>query len=153
MGDVYEGWLAVLQGSTLGHLARHSAWLYTVSNVLHVLGAALLVGAIAVFDLTLIRRHAEAAPVIGTNAIPVAACGLAIQIPTGLVLLAPEASALGVNPAFLLKLAAIALGLLNIAAFHLLVHDSMSTAARATATTSLFAWVVVLGAGRMIAYL
>jgi hypothetical protein len=153
MGDAYEGWLALLQGSSLGHLARHSAWLYTASNVLHVLGAALLVGAISVFDLALIRRRTEIAPVIGALAIPIAACGLAVQIPTGLVLLAAEASALGTNPAFLLKLVAIALGLLNIAVYYLAIRDVSSLVARATAVTSLLAWVTVLGAGRMIAYL
>jgi hypothetical protein len=153
MGGIYEGWLAALEGSGFGHLARHSAWLYTMSNLVHVLGAALLVGGITVFDVSLLRRRAETARAIAAFAIPVAAFGLALQVPSGLVLLAPEATKLGVNPAFLVKITAIALGLLNVLAFHTLVRDPGAPGARITASLSLAAWIIVLAAGRMIAYL
>ncbi|WP_046862077.1 hypothetical protein [Microvirga massiliensis] len=91
--------------------------------------------------------------VIGALAIPIAACRLAVQIPTDLLLLTAEALALGTNPALLLKLAAIVLGLLHIAVYYLAIRDVSSSVARATAAMSLFAWVIVLGAGRMVAYL
>jgi hypothetical protein len=37
--------------------------------------------------------------------------------------------------------------------YYLAIRDVSSSVARAAAVTSLFAWVTVLGAGRMIAYL
>ena len=49
---------------------------------------------------------------------PLAALGLAVQVPTGLVLLSVEATKLGVNPAFYAKLAFIAVGLANLAVLH-----------------------------------
>ncbi len=153
---MYLDLLAALEASWLGHTARHSAWFFTIANVLHVLGAALVVGSIAVFDIKLIG-NAAAAPVVGRAALPLAALGLAIQTPTGIVLLAVEAKSLGVNPAFYVKMAFIALGLANIALFHArygwLGGGVLPDSARIYGLVSLVAWVMVLLAGRMIAYL
>ena len=153
---MYLDLLGALEASWLGHAARHSAWLFTIANVLHVLGAALVVGAIAVFDLKLIG-NAAAAPAVGRAALPLAALGLAIQIPTGVVLLAVEAKSIGVNPAFSVKMAFIVLGLANIAFFHArygwLGRGALPESARIHGLVSLVAWVMVLLAGRMIAYL
>lgn len=158
MMGLYAEALSALEHSGLGHLARHSAYTFTIANVLHVLGAALLVGAIAVFDVSLLARRFEDAARLGRIAIPVAASGLALQVPTGFILLAAEARALGVNPAFLVKLLLIALGLANVALFHARFGASLRkglihSGARALAFVSLGAWVLALAAGRMIAYL
>jgi hypothetical protein len=155
---MYLDLLAGLEASWLGHLARHSAWVYTISNVLHVLGAAFVVGSIAVFDAKVLAERGHGAQAIGRYAIPLAAAGLVLQIPTGFVLLAPEARALGVNPAFLVKLGFILLGLANVALFHYrfgghLRYDALPPEARTYALVSLLAWIVALMAGRMIAYL
>ena len=154
----YAEALNALEQSGLGHLARHSAFAFTIANVLHVLGAAFLVGAIAVFDVSLFVGRFEDAARIGRVAIPVAAGGLALQVPTGFVLLAAEARALGVNPAFYAKLLFIAVGLANVALFHARFGASLrkglvAPGARALAFVSLGAWVLALAAGRMIAYL
>jgi hypothetical protein len=158
MLQLYAGWLQDLEHSSLGHLARHSAWTFMAANVLHVLGAAFVVGAISVFDAALIGRRSEDAARIGRVAIPLAAGGLALQIPTGLILLAAEATRLGVNPAFYAKLLFIAVGLVNVAVFHArhrrnLRLGAMHHSGRAAAIVSLSAWILTLGAGRMIAYL
>jgi hypothetical protein len=155
---MYLDLLAALESSWLGHAGRHSAWLYMTANLLHVLGAAFVVGGIAVFDLKVLAEHGKHAWQVGRYAIPLAATGLALQIPTGVLLLAVEARALGVNPAFYLKLACIALGLVNVALFHArfgsaLRAGALPPEARIYAFVSLFAWIVTLLAGRMIAYL
>jgi hypothetical protein len=96
---------------------------------------------------------------VGRVALPLAATGLLIQIPTGLTLLAVEARTLGFNPAFLAKLGFIALGLVNLAVFHArfgaATHSggSLPPAARPLALLSLTTWTLTLIAGRMIAYL
>jgi hypothetical protein len=155
---VYAEWLNALEQSGLGHLARHSAWAYTVSNLLHVLGAALLVGGIATFDLKILLGDGWGAGPVARVAIPLAAAGLALQLPTGLMLLAPEASKLGVNPAFYAKMAFIAVGVVNLALLHARFGSAMrggdlGPGLRPFAAISLVAWVLTLLAGRMIAYL
>lgn len=153
---MYAEWLGWLEQSGLGEVARNSAWLFLVVNVLHVLGAALLVGGIAVFDLKVLLDR-EAVGGTGRIAIPLAATGLFVQIPTGLTLLAVEARALGVNPAFYAKMAFIAVGLANLAVFHArfgaIGRDPLPASARPLAALSLAAWVLTLIAGRTIAYL
>lgn len=155
---MYLDFLAALESSGLGHAGRHSAWLYTLANLLHVLGAAFVVGGIAVFDLKVLAEHGKNAHQVSRYAIPLAATGLAFQIPTGILLLAVEARALGTNPAFYVKLAFIVLGLINVALFHarfgsVLRSNTLPPEARIYALVSLLAWIVVLLAGRMIAYL
>jgi len=150
--------LAALEASWLGHAGRHSAWLYTAANLLHVLGAAFVVGGIAVFDLKVLAERGKNAQQVGRYAIPLAASGLALQIPSGMLLLAVEARALGINPAFYAKMAFIAVGLVNVALFHFrfgtaLRSGALPPEARLYALTSLVAWVATLLAGRMIAYL
>lgn len=155
---MYLDLLTALEGSWLGHAARHSAWLYTAANLLHVLGAAFVVGGIAVFDLKVLAEHGRNAWQVGRYAIPLAAAGLALQIPTGVTLLAVEARALGVNPAFYGKLAFIVVGLVNVGLFHArfggaLRAGAVPAEARLYAAVSLAAWILTLLAGRMIAYL
>lgn len=158
MNAFYAEWLAALEASGLGHAARHSSWFFTVANLLHVLGAAFVVGGIGVFDLKVLAATGRGAAEVGRVALPLAAAGLALQIPTGLVLLAVEATKLGVNPAFFAKMAFIAVGLVNLAVFHARFGSAMRDAdlppsARPYAAISLATWVLTLLAGRMIAYL
>jgi len=155
---MYLELLAALEASWLGHAGRHSAWLYTAANLLHVLGAAFVVGGIAVFDFKVLAEHGKNAQQVGRYAIPLAASGLALQVPSGVLLLAVEARALGTNPAFYAKLAFIAVGFVNVSLFHFrfgtaLRADALPPEVRFYAVTSLIAWIATLLAGRMIAYL
>ena len=154
---MYAEALGWLQESWLGHFARSGGFSYAAINSLHVLGSALLVGGIAVFDVLVLRGRGAAALAAAGAAIPVAALGIALQVPTGLALLAADARSLGANPAFLAKMGLIALGLANVA----IVHARMRKVAlacrdlaplRPFAAISLAVWVLALIAGRMIAY-
>lgn len=145
-----------IEASALGRLARASIWLYPLANILHVLGAALMVGAIVTFDLAVLRGAAAARAVVRAG-MPVAAFGLVLQVVTGVVLFAAEAGPLVRNPVFVAKLAVIGLGLLNITWFHLIFASSYGrgqslAGARPYALVSLLAWTIALLLGRAIAY-
>jgi hypothetical protein len=149
--------LAAYEASALGAAARGTVWLYPVANLLHVLGAALLLGAIAVFDVAVLRAS-RAVGAIARIALPIAITGLALQIITGLVLFAAEATTMAWNPAFLLKITALVLGLVNLAFFHwrfdgAIAEGLVLPGARTQATISLAMWTVAVLAGRGIAYL
>lgn len=155
------GWLVALEESGVGSAMRSSLWLFPAVEIVHILGFALLVGAIAAYDLRLIRGHAAvAAEPLGRVLLPVAAAGLAIAVPAGLLLFTSEATAFAVNPAFWAKMALLALGLANIAVFHLGVGRSVGwwparrppMAARVAGAVSLACWIGVLTCGRLIAY-
>jgi hypothetical protein len=123
-----------------------------------VLGAALLVGSIAVFDVLVLRRRFEIATAAGSIAIPLAATGLALQAASGVVLFSAEATTIARNPAFLFKMTLLVIGLANVAVFHgthrvaALADEDHRPAVRISAVVSLTVWSLVLLAGRAIAY-
>lgn len=149
--------LAALETSPLGQIARSSSWFFPLSNIAHVLGGALLVGAIAVFDILLLRRRYDAAASISGTALTTAVIGAIFLAFSGPVLLAAEATALGRNPMFLAKLTLISAALFNISAYYAgawrqKVGRGFPRHARLHAALSLCLWVLVLLAGRLIAY-
>ena len=87
--DTIAGIVAAFEHSGLGQAARGAVWLYPLVNMLHVLGAALLVGAIVTFDIQVLRR-ASGAGAVSRAAIPVAVAGLLLQVASGVVLLSAE---------------------------------------------------------------
>lgn len=144
--------LTWLEASALGQAARASVWLYPAANLGHVVGSAMVLGAIAVLDLLLLRGRSETAAAVAGTAIPIAAIGILVQVATGIVLLAAEASATGLNPAFLAKLGLIGLGLGNVAWFHLRRRGWADGAGRLHGAVSLATWTGAVLAGRAIAY-
>jgi hypothetical protein len=131
---MYSEFLTFVETSWLGQVARSSVWLYPLANLAHVLGAALLVGSIIVFDVLLLRRRYAEASAVSRYALTIAAAGLLILLLTGPILFSAEATATGRNPVFLIKVALIL------------------AAARLRAGVSAGLWIAVLLAGRSIAY-
>jgi hypothetical protein len=72
LADIIAAAFTALEQSSLGAAARGSAWLYPLANMSHVLGAALLVGAIVTFDVQVLR-HAQNVGIIARAVTPVAA--------------------------------------------------------------------------------
>jgi hypothetical protein len=146
-----------IENSGLGQLARSSLWLYPSANLVHVLGAALLVGSIVVFDILLLRRRYEAVRVISGTALTIAGLGLALQIASGIILFSAEATALVRNPVFLIKMVIIAVGLANLALYHASKNKMPQTPgippnASFHAAASAVVWIGAAMAGRAIAY-
>lgn len=157
LADIITAAFTALEQSSLGAAARGSGWLYPLANLSHVLGAALLVGAIATFDIQVLRQ-AKNAGVIARAVTPVAAFGLVLQVASGVVLLAADAMPVVVNPAFQFKMAMFALGLINITVFRWRFGGGFKAegpldGAAWLAAVSLACWLLVLLAGRFIAYL
>lgn len=160
-GPAGSGWLLWLEESALGDVLRQSLVLYPAANVAHVLGAVLLVGPILLFDLRVLgvgSRLPVAA--LARHALPWSAAGLAMQAASGFLLFTVEATSLAANPVLLAKLLLVVLGLANIAAFHLgpgrrldWTDGVAPPMARVFAALSLAIWLMVLVAGRLIAYL
>ena len=151
------GVMLAFEHSGLGHAARSTGWLYPLANLVHVLGAALLVGSIATFDIQILRSLRGAA-LVSHTAIPVAVVGLVFQAASGVVLLSAEASTVVKNPAFQFKMAMLIFALVNVAVFHWRFGRALKTGApldgaQPLAAVSLASWILVLLAGRSIAYL
>jgi hypothetical protein len=155
-------WLTWIERSPLGTVLRESAWLYPMVEICHILGFVVLVGAAAMFDVRLLGlSSAVSVRALARHLLPWARAGLALAAPTGALLFISDATSLAVNPAFQLKLALIALAILNTLVFHRWIGRSMASwdrgratpvGAKAAGLASLLLWSGAVIGGRLIAY-
>lgn len=151
------GWL---HDSALGAWMRGGGWSYAAVNVLHLLGLVLLVGPILLLDLRLLGLgRSFDARAVARVLLPFAVAGLLLMLCTGVALLSADARTLAVHPLLRAKLLAIAVGLANVAWFHLAFgrylddwDRSRPGAARVSAGASIVLWLGILALGRLIAY-
>ncbi|MGE3150470.1 MAG: DUF6644 family protein [Pseudorhodoplanes sp.] len=151
-----------LEGSELGAAIRQSRWIYMVANVGHILSLFVFAGAIAVMDLRMTGALAATSPgyvlKIGRRIAMLAFLGLMVS---GATLFIAEASHVILNTVFQIKLALIALGLINIAVFEYVTAPQVKAspplsplpaAARFAGIASIGIWLGVAACGRLIAY-
>lgn len=139
---------------------QRSGTAYLFVNAAHILGIGLLVGAILPLDLRLagLIRGAPLA-VLAPFLTRAAACGLALALLTGSWLFTVKPLEYAANPAFLAKLALLALAFANIALQHrgralatALATEQVPARVRASALASFTLWLAVLVAGRWIGF-
>lgn len=155
---------------------RTSPWAYPLLEVIHLVGLGLLFGSIAVVDLRLagLWRSLPITTLL-PGVLPLTVAAFLAMAASGVLLLVAHADELATNPALLVKLGLIGIGLLNAALFHALPyrrlhgrqHDPLRSGAagvdwntgaappagaRIAAIVSLAVWTLVIAAGRLIAY-
>ena len=152
--------LTMLDTSAVAGAMRGSTWLYPAVEVVHIVGLAVLVGSVAVFDLRVLG-FGRAVPVqaAARMLLPWSAMSLFAIVPAGLLLFSAHPHELAMNRIFQLKLLLIALAGLNALGFHLGVYRTAPTwmanapvMARLHAATSLGLWIAVISCGRFLAY-
>ena len=131
---------------------RNSMLVYPLINAGHILGVALLVGAIVPLDLRLAGLWPRTAidhlrPVLTHTAV----AGFMLAVVCGALLFATRASEYAASPLFLGKLALIVLAGLN-AAWLLRRGGATGGAMRASAIVSMVLWIAVLLLGRLVGY-
>jgi len=157
-------WLAWLEASALADFVRNSGpYTYGIVNLFHVFGIALLFGAIALLDLRLLGIW-KSVPIelLAKPVVPSAGFGLILALLSGVTLFSVQATEYYFNPFLYLKLGTLLLGIVNVAALHssaswrVIENAEASSAGRArlalAGAVSLTCWIVVITAGRMIAY-
>ena len=148
--------LATIEQTPLIEALRTSTYVYPLVNALHVVGIALLFGAIVPLDLRLAgwRREAGAVEPLTRLLLPVAIFGLLLAAGTGLLLFATDARTYAASWLLRAKLVLIAAALIN--ALALTRFDWRSEAAgRRVAwagVASLLLWLGAIILGRMIGY-
>ncbi len=158
--DTASTWLTLLAQWPGARWLQGSGTAYLVVNAAHILGLALLIGAILPLDLRLVRGTQSAAQVA---ALPLqlrtAATGLALALPTGAWLFSVQPQDYVGNPAFLTKMGLLGMALLNVALQHgsagwraLRAGGLVPAGVRWRAGLSALLWVSVLLAGRWIGF-
>lgn len=135
-----------------------SSPVYAAVSALHILGIALLVGAIVLVDLRLAGfvRRLDTEAMIKLRI--VSRMGAALAVTTGVLLVSARPAEYLANGVFLSKMAVVALALANAVMFEAMARRRSppalvdTTYGRAAGLLSLALWPVIIGLGRWIAF-
>lgn len=136
---------------------RFSRWGYALASTAHVLGIAMLVGAILPLDLRLMGAWSDVPrATLARVLLPVAAGGLVLAVTAGLLLFSVRATDYAALLVFRVKLLLIATGAGSAVALHLahglLLEGAGQRRLAGAGTLSVICWLGALVAGRMIAF-
>jgi len=155
--------LRTIEEDGIGSAMRDSLWLFPVVETVHIVGFAILVGAIIAFDLRILGVSKRiSVRLLARHLLPWSLAALLLIVPTGVMMFASEASDLVGNRAFVTKMLLLMLAGANAAAFHLGSfrdaelwdqNTSSPPGAKLHALASILIWVGVITCGRFIAYL
>jgi hypothetical protein len=157
-----EAIAGALDATALSQTLRASLWLYPLVNTGHVIGIALLFGGIAPLDLRLLGcwRSVPLVP-LARILVPMAMAGLSLALVSGALLFATRPLDYINEPLFGIKMACLALAVLNALALRrssrwglirVTDGDTAPTAWKIAAVVSILLWLGVIAAGRLIAY-
>ena len=136
-----------------------SIWSFPVILLIHTLGMGFIVGVSAGIDLRILGMAPALRLAPMEKFLPILWFGFWVNAITGTMLLMADASMKLTNPDFYVKMAFIALSLINLSMIRkyvfrdpLIETGKFSSKARFLAWSSLFCWLVVITSGRLLAY-
>jgi hypothetical protein len=150
-----------LAASPLAAALRGSSALHAAVASVHLVGVALLVGSIAVFDLRLLGlSRSLSVRRLAAHLLPWTAASFLLIVPSGLLMFLARAQELIGSPLFALKMMLLLAAGTNAALFHAAVFRGAAAwdvdapppwQARVCAGVSLLIWVSVIVCGRTLA--
>lgn len=154
-----QSWAAAIEALPLARSLSASIWLYPLVNAGHVLGIALLLGAVVPLDLRLLGAW-RAQPLLPLWRVlgQTAAAGLGLAMACGALLFVTRATEYLASPLFVAKMVCLTVGIGNAAWLRLKSGDSPCwhaqppLHARMAAVVSLVAWLATMVLGRWIGY-
>ena len=142
---------------------REELWLYPSVEIVHIVGFAILVGSIVMFDLRVLGLSRQiSVRALARHLLPWTLGALALIVPTGLLMFSAHASDFIANRAFQVKMALLLAAGINAAIFHTGPYrtvDAWDTnepaplAAKVSVAASILIWISVIACGRLLAYL
>jgi hypothetical protein len=155
-------WLTALEAVPSVAGLRNSRWGYAAVNASHIVGIALLFGAIVPLDLRLIGCwRSISIQALARILVPMAAAGLILAMAAGALLFSIRAVQYAGTALFQVKLALITCGIANALLLRTAVHWEASQPAigtvppprlRAAGALSIALWLSAIVCGRMLAF-
>lgn len=152
-------WLSIAPES---EAMRASRWAFPIASVFHLLGLVVFIGMRLVLDLRMTgwAFGGTAVSEIMKRVGPWSLVGAIVTVVSGMALYATDAPRMAANPVFQFKVAALSAALVNAWFFHAVATrrvreweaGTTPVLAVASAYLSLALWVVLIVAGRLVAY-
>jgi hypothetical protein len=155
--------LAALEATALAGALRRSVWAYPLVNTAHILGVALLVGAIVPLDLRLLGAW-RSVPLYAIWRVltRTASAGLVLASVFGALLFITRATEYAASNLFVSKMVIVGAGAANALLLHIVLPNKRLRSASATGKLpgrvqlasglSLAAWLTALTLGRLVGY-
>jgi hypothetical protein len=161
-GSGPDSWLDWVGDSPLALAMRNELWLYPMVEVVHIIGFAVLVGSVVMFDLRVLGLSRDI-PVtaLARHLLTWAVAALLLIVPAGLMMFSAHPHDFASNGVFILKLCLIGTAGVNAALFHVGVYRSVTRwntgaaapgIAKIQAMLSIALWITVVLCGRLLAY-
>lgn len=151
-----------LEDSSPAVAIRQSLWLYPMLEIMHITGIALLVGPAFLFDLRLLgfSKHLPV-QALAQHLLPWSRRGLLLIVPSGILLFFTNATTLGYDPVFGVKMILLIAAGFNALVFHRFIfrpvlsrneNTILPRPAKITACISIIVWLAIIACGRLLAY-
>ena len=151
-----------IEALPLARMMRESLWAYPIVETIHIVGFAILVGSVVMFDLRVLGLSKQVSVrALARHLLPWSWASLALIVPTGFLMFLAHASDFLANGTFQLKMALLMAAGINTILFHTLPYQSVDAwdtgvaaplAARASVLASIVLWVAIISCGRLLAY-
>lgn len=151
-----------IEALPLARMMRESLWAYPIVETIHIVGFAILVGSVVMFDLRVLGLSRQVSVrALARHLLPWSWASLALIVPTGFLMFLAHASDFLANGTFQLKMALLMAAGINAVVFHTLPYQSVSAwdtgvaaplSARLSVLASIVLWVAIIGCGRLLAY-
>lgn len=147
--------LAAIEATSVAQYLKQARWGYALVNAAHILGIAMLVGALAPLSLRLIGFGWVGVPLALFERIlrPTAALGLLLAVASGVLLFSSGAQDYAATGLFKLKMALVAVGVAH-ALLYIRGFDRLPRARqRLAGAVSALVWIATLICGRLLGFL
>jgi hypothetical protein len=142
---------------------REQLWLYPAVEIVHIIGFAILVGSIVMFDLRVLGlSKAISVRALSRHLLPWSLGALVLIVPTGFLMFSAHAADFIANRAFQVKMALLLSAGINAVIFRTGPYQSVSSwdtqvtaplGARISVLVSIVIWFSIIACGRLLAYL
>ena len=151
-----------LEALPLAKMMRESLWAYPTVETIHIIGFAILVGSVVMFDLRVLGLSKNlSVRGLSRHLLPWSLAALVLIVPTGSLMFLAHANDFLANRTFQLKMGLLMLAGINAIVFrtgpyqtveHWDVATRAPIAAQLSVAASILIWFSIIACGRFLAY-
>jgi hypothetical protein len=151
-----------IEALPLARMMRESLWAYPIVETVHIVGFAILVGSVVMFDLRVLGlSKGISVRALSRHLLPWSLAALLLIVPTGFLMFTAHAGDFLNNRTFQLKMGLLMLAGINAVVFRTGPYTSVQEwdtgiaaplAAKLTVAASIAIWFSIIACGRLLAY-